>query len=85
MVFFRCDFHLRIHVVNLRPHHKGAMYYSKYKFRTVFGYAYPTYECNKGVEKNKPEIEQLRFWCQNWTLVVVLTVCERLVNTFISW
>ncbi|KAK2367255.1 putative HVA22 protein g [Trifolium repens] len=53
--------------------------------RSVFGYAYPTYECHKGVEKNKPEIEQLRFWCQNWTLVVVLTVCERLVDIFISW
>ncbi|KAK2428662.1 putative HVA22 protein g [Trifolium repens] len=66
MIFFCCDFHLRFHVVNLRPHHEGAMYYSKYKFRSVFGYAYPTYECHKGVEKNKPEIEQLRFWCQNW-------------------
>ncbi|RDY13009.1 HVA22-like protein i, partial [Mucuna pruriens] len=32
----------------------------------VFGYAYPAYECYKAVEKNKPEIEQLRFWCQYW-------------------
>ncbi|WJX32206.1 hypothetical protein P8452_20556 [Trifolium repens] len=63
------------------------MYYSKYKFRSVFSYAYPTYECHKGVEKNKPEIEQLRFLVPEllWTLVVVLTVCERLVDTFISW
>ncbi|WJX41405.1 hypothetical protein P8452_28761 [Trifolium repens] len=33
MVFFCCDFHLRIDVVNLRPHREGAMYYSKYKSR----------------------------------------------------
>ncbi|RDY11676.1 HVA22-like protein i, partial [Mucuna pruriens] len=51
----------------------------------VFGYAYPAYECYKTVEKNKPEIEQLRFWCQYWVLVAVLTVCERIGDTFISW
>ncbi|KAH1204265.1 HVA22-like protein i [Glycine max] len=51
----------------------------------VFGYAYPAYECYKVVEKNKPEIEQLRFWCQYWILVAVLTVCERVGDTFISW
>ncbi|KAA8537529.1 hypothetical protein F0562_027137 [Nyssa sinensis] len=51
----------------------------------VFGYAYPAYECFKTVEKNKPEIEQLRFWCQYWILVSVLTVCERIGDTFISW
>ncbi|GAB4852512.1 hypothetical protein Ancab_016726 [Ancistrocladus abbreviatus] len=51
----------------------------------VFGYAYPAYECYKAVEKNKPEIEQLRFWCQYWILVALLTVCERIGDTFISW
>ncbi|KHN12647.1 HVA22-like protein i [Glycine soja] len=51
----------------------------------VFGYAYPAYECYKVVEKNKPEIEQLRFWCQYWILVAVLTVFERVGDTFISW
>ncbi|KAK7321801.1 hypothetical protein VNO77_32754 [Canavalia gladiata] len=51
----------------------------------VFGYAYPAYECYKAVEKNKPEIDQLRFWCQYWILVAVLTVCERIGDTFISW
>ncbi|XP_057721525.1 HVA22-like protein i isoform X1 [Arachis stenosperma] len=51
----------------------------------VFGYAYPAYECYKEVEKNKPEIEQLRFWCQYWILVAVLTVFERIGDTFISW
>ncbi|MED6126851.1 HVA22-like protein i [Stylosanthes scabra] len=51
----------------------------------VFGYAYPAYECYKAVEKNKPEIEQLRFWCQYWILVALLTVFERIGDAFISW
>ncbi|KAH9696752.1 putative HVA22-like protein g [Citrus sinensis] len=51
----------------------------------VFGYAYPAYECFKAVEKNKPEIEQLLFWCQYWVLVAVFTVGERVGDTFISW
>lgn len=51
----------------------------------VFGYAYPAYECFKSVEKNKPDVEQLRFWCQYWILVAVLTVCERIGDTFVSW
>ncbi|CAL0332642.1 unnamed protein product [Lupinus luteus] len=51
----------------------------------VLGYAYPAYECYKVVEKNKPEIEQLRFWCQYWILVAVLAVCEKIGDAFISW
>ncbi|KAL7175181.1 hypothetical protein ACSBR2_028896 [Camellia fascicularis] len=51
----------------------------------LFGYAYPAYECFKTVEKNKPDIEQLRFWCQYWILVAVLTVCERIGDTFVAW
>ncbi|CAK9148276.1 unnamed protein product [Ilex paraguariensis] len=51
----------------------------------VFGYAYPAYECFKTVEMNKPDIEQLRFWCQYWILVAALTVCERIGDTFVSW
>ncbi|GMY28279.1 putative HVA22-like protein g [Fagus crenata] len=51
----------------------------------AFGYAYPAYECYKTVEMNKPEIEHLRFWCQYWILVAVLTVCERIGDAFISW
>nr|XP_043632317.1 putative HVA22-like protein g isoform X2 [Erigeron canadensis] len=51
----------------------------------VFGYAYPAYECFKSVEKNKPDIEELRFWCQYWILVAVLTVSERIGDTFVSW
>ncbi|KAL8144125.1 hypothetical protein V2J09_017157 [Rumex salicifolius] len=51
----------------------------------IFGYAYPAYECYKTVERNKPEIEQLRFWCQYWILVALLAVCERVSDIFISW
>ncbi|CAI9104679.1 OLC1v1003403C1 [Oldenlandia corymbosa var. corymbosa] len=51
----------------------------------VFGYVYPAYECYKTVEMNKPDIHQLRFWCQYWILVAVLTVCERVGDLFISW
>ncbi|XP_009772284.1 putative HVA22-like protein g [Nicotiana tabacum] len=51
----------------------------------VFGYAYPAYECFKTVEMNKPNIQELRFWCQYWILVAVLTVCERFGDAFVSW
>ncbi|KAH9602923.1 hypothetical protein KSS87_017162 [Heliosperma pusillum] len=51
----------------------------------VLGYAYPAYECYKTLERNKPEIEQLRFWCQYWILVAVMTVFERVGDTFVSW
>ncbi|KAK4351885.1 hypothetical protein RND71_027403 [Anisodus tanguticus] len=51
----------------------------------VFGYAYPAYECFKTVEMNKPDIQQLRFWCQYWILVAMMTVCERFGDAFISW
>jgi receptor expression-enhancing protein 1/2/3/4 len=32
----------------------------------ILGYAYPAYDCYKTVELNRPEVEQLRFWCQYW-------------------
>lgn len=51
----------------------------------ILGYAYPAYECYKTVEKNKPDVEQLRFWCQYWILVAMLTVMERVGDTFVSW
>ncbi|KAJ3684495.1 hypothetical protein LUZ61_013659 [Rhynchospora tenuis] len=51
----------------------------------ALGYAYPAYECYKTVELNKPEIEQLLFWCQYWILVAVLTVLERFGDALISW
>ncbi|KMZ58886.1 HVA22-like protein i [Zostera marina] len=52
----------------------------------ALGYAYPAYECYKIVEKNKPEIEDLRFWCQYWILIALLTIFERFGgDNFISW
>ncbi|KAL9244109.1 hypothetical protein vseg_017917 [Gypsophila vaccaria] len=51
----------------------------------ILGYAYPAYACYKTVERNKPEIEQLRFWCQYWILIALLTVFERIGETFVSW
>ncbi|KAL6141699.1 hypothetical protein ACLB2K_059987 [Fragaria x ananassa] len=50
-----------------------------------FGYAYPAFECYKIVEKNRVEIEELRFWCQYWIIVAMLTVLERLGDVFVSW
>jgi receptor expression-enhancing protein 1/2/3/4 len=32
----------------------------------VLGYAYPAYDCYKTVKLNRPDVEQLRFWCQYW-------------------
>ncbi|XP_073053634.1 putative HVA22-like protein g [Primulina eburnea] len=51
----------------------------------ILGYVYPAYECYKSVEMNKPDMEQLRFWCQYWILVTGLTVCERIGDMFIGW
>lgn len=51
----------------------------------IFGYVYPAYDCYKTVELDRPEIEQLRFWCQYWILVAILSVLERIGDTFISW
>ncbi|KAK8690352.1 hypothetical protein V6N13_089045 [Hibiscus sabdariffa] len=51
----------------------------------LFGYAYPAFECFKSVEKNRVEIEELRFWCKYWILVACITVLERITDIFISW
>ncbi|KAG7587167.1 TB2/DP1/HVA22-related protein [Arabidopsis thaliana x Arabidopsis arenosa] len=51
----------------------------------VFGYAYPAYECFKTVELNKPEIQQLQFWCQYWIIVAALTIFERIGDALVSW
>ncbi|GFP95277.1 hva22-like protein i [Phtheirospermum japonicum] len=51
----------------------------------IFGYVYPAYECFKSVEMNKPDIDQLRFWCQYWILVAGLTVGERIGDAFVGW
>ncbi|KMT06667.1 hypothetical protein BVRB_7g158310 [Beta vulgaris subsp. vulgaris] len=51
----------------------------------ILGYAYPAFECFKTVERNKVNIDELRFWCQYWIIVAVLSVCERFGDIFISW
>ncbi|XXG88515.1 hypothetical protein AAC387_Pa12g0709 [Persea americana] len=51
----------------------------------VLGYAYPAFECFKTVEKNKADIEQLRFWCQYWIIVAMVTVFERIGEVLVSW
>ncbi|XP_059463436.1 putative HVA22-like protein g [Corylus avellana] len=51
----------------------------------ILGYAYPALECYKTVEKNRVGIEELRFWCQYWILVAILTVLESVADIFISW
>ncbi|CAK7341977.1 unnamed protein product [Dovyalis caffra] len=53
--------------------------------RLLFGYAYPAFECFKSVEKNKVDIEEIRFWCQYWIIIALMTVCERIGDTFLSW
>ncbi|KAL3515068.1 hypothetical protein ACH5RR_021970 [Cinchona calisaya] len=51
----------------------------------VFGYVYPADECFKSMEKDKPEIDQLLFWCHYWILLALLTTCERVGDLFMSW
>ena len=51
----------------------------------AFGYAYPAFQCFKTIEKNKVGIQELRFWCQYWIIVAVLTVLEIFLDVFISW
>lgn len=51
----------------------------------VLGYAYPAFQCFKTVEKNRVEIPELRFWCQYWIIVAVITILERIGDVFISW
>ncbi|VFQ74171.1 unnamed protein product [Cuscuta campestris] len=51
----------------------------------VLGYAYPAFECFKCVEKNRADIQQLRFWCQYWIVVGLVRVFESVGDIFISW
>lgn len=51
----------------------------------LVGYAYPAYGCYKCVEKKKPEIQELRYWCKYWILVGILTVLERIGDIIVSW
>lgn len=49
------------------------------------GYVYPAYKCFKCVEMNRSDVEQLRFWCQYWMIIAIVTVLERLGDAFVSW
>ncbi|PIN06587.1 HVA22/DP1 protein [Handroanthus impetiginosus] len=51
----------------------------------VLGYAYPAFQCFKTVEKNRVEIPELRFWCQYWIIVAIITILEKIGDVFISW
>lgn len=54
-------------------------------FILLLGYAYPGFECYKTVEKNRVQIEELRFWCQYWIIVALVTVLERFTDIFVGW
>ncbi|XP_042391488.1 HVA22-like protein i isoform X1 [Zingiber officinale] len=43
------------------------------------------YKCYKTIELNKQEIGQLRFWCQYWILVALLTALGVFADIFFSW
>ncbi|KAK4260717.1 hypothetical protein QN277_003796 [Acacia crassicarpa] len=51
----------------------------------LLGYAYPGFECYKTVEKNRVQIEELRFWCQYWIIVAIVMVLERFTYIFVGW
>ncbi|KAJ0922758.1 hypothetical protein HanPSC8_Chr05g0207541 [Helianthus annuus] len=51
----------------------------------LLAYAYPAYECFKSIEKNKPDIEQMRFWCQYWIIIAAMTVWDPFGDAFIGW
>ncbi|KAK7392659.1 hypothetical protein VNO78_21103 [Psophocarpus tetragonolobus] len=51
----------------------------------ILGYAYPGFECYKTVEKNRVDIEELRFWCKYWIIVALFTVLEKFTDIFVGW
>ncbi|EPS73132.1 hypothetical protein M569_01623, partial [Genlisea aurea] len=51
----------------------------------MLGYAYPAFQCFKSVENNRAENDELRFWCQYWITVAVITVLEQMGDVLISW
>ncbi|CAM0952642.1 unnamed protein product [Alopecurus aequalis] len=51
----------------------------------ALGYVYPAYSCYKTLKRHPPEMEQLLFSCQYWTLVALLTVVERFADCAVSW
>ncbi|XP_071721159.1 putative HVA22-like protein g [Rutidosis leptorrhynchoides] len=51
----------------------------------ILGYAYPAFECFKTIERHGAANSELRFWCQYWVIIAILTVVERIGDIFISW
>ncbi|CAN4113985.1 unnamed protein product [Withania somnifera] len=51
----------------------------------VLGYAYPAFECYKTIEKDRFDIEELRFWCQYWIIVALLRILESIGDVFMAW
>ncbi|KAI4318807.1 hypothetical protein MLD38_032474 [Melastoma candidum] len=51
----------------------------------VLGYAYPAFQCFKSIEKRRVDDRELRFWCQFWILMAILTIVERVADVVISW
>ncbi|KAI3738504.1 hypothetical protein L2E82_28538 [Cichorium intybus] len=51
----------------------------------ILGYAYPAFECFKTIERRGTENAELRFWCQYWVLIAIITVFERIADLFVSW
>ncbi|CAA7400233.1 unnamed protein product [Spirodela intermedia] len=51
----------------------------------LLGYAYPAFECFRTIEKDRPQIELFRFWCQYWIIIGLLTAVEKFGDLFVSW
>ncbi|CAM8976812.1 unnamed protein product [Rhodiola kirilowii] len=52
----------------------------------ILGYAYPALQCYKTIERrNRVDNAELRFWCEYWIIIAILTVLERFGDLCISW
>nr|XP_043616175.1 putative HVA22-like protein g [Erigeron canadensis] len=51
----------------------------------LLAYLYPAYECFKNIEKNKPDVDGLRFWCQYWIVIALMTVWDPFGDALVSW
>ncbi|XP_038904449.1 HVA22-like protein i [Benincasa hispida] len=51
----------------------------------IFGYAYPAFQCYKAVVKSPIQVQELRYWCQFWIIVAILTIVERIADAFVGW
>jgi len=55
----------------------------------VFGYAYPTFESfriiERTIERKRPCTDRLLFWCQYWVIIAMITALEKFGDIFVSW